>query len=210
MLLSSYEILAAEGEEYRQHCEGAMKLIRTQGINAQSTGLDRANFWIWIRHEINVAIANETPLQMAPKYWDVKWREGETEEDMLGNQILWLVGRAVDWVYGNGTPFEYHDLLSDTERWHAALPPSFCGIKYGEPIEDGLSKLHFAVPAAGKSSGFFATAVVSQTWTITIKGNTPYDRRMWMRAKLNFIPFLPIIIHAICRASIGHMLCRSI
>lgn len=160
MLLSSYEILAAEGEEYRQHCEGAMKLIRTHGINAQSTGLDRASFWIWTRHELTVAIANEMPLQMAPKHWNVKWREGETGEDMLGNQILWLVGRAVDWVYGNGTPSEYSDLLRDTERWYAALPPSFCGVKYGEPIEDELSKVHFAVPAAGKFPVFFPTTLL--------------------------------------------------
>ena len=161
MLLSSYEVMAAQGQEHRQHYEGAMKLIRRQGISARSIGLDKANFWIWVRHEITVAITNETPLQMAPKHWNVKWREGETEEDMLGNQVLWLVGRAVDWVYGNGTLSEYHDLLGDTERWYAGLSPSFCGVQYGEPVEDGLSKVHFAVPAAGEFPGSFPMAAVT-------------------------------------------------
>ncbi|KAA8645911.1 uncharacterized protein ATNIH1004_007332 [Aspergillus tanneri] len=148
MLLSSYEVLAAQGQEHRRHYEGAMKLIFMQGISARSFGLDRANFWIWVRHEISVSIINESPLQMSPKYWNVSWREGETEEDALGNQILWLVGRAVDWVYGNGTLSEYYDLLRDTEHWYAGLSESFRGVKYGDLVEDGLCKVHFSLPAA--------------------------------------------------------------
>ncbi|KAF9883404.1 hypothetical protein FE257_003487 [Aspergillus nanangensis] len=149
ILLSSYEVLAAEGQEHRRHYEGAMKLIYTQGISARSFGLDRANFWIWVRHEITVSIMNETPLQMSPKYWNVTWRKGETEEDALGNQILWLVGRVVDWVYGgNGMLSEYYELLRDAEDWYAGLSDAFRGVKYGELEEDQLRKVHFALPAA--------------------------------------------------------------
>ncbi|KAI1924737.1 hypothetical protein LOZ12_000273 [Ophidiomyces ophidiicola] len=155
MLLSSYEVLAAQGQEHRRHYEGAMKLIRMQGISARSIGLDRANFWIWIRHEIAVSIMNETPLQMSPRYWNVSWRDGETEEDSLGNHVLWLVGRAVDWVFGKGTPREYHDLLRDTERWHSGLSATFRGVKYGDPVEDGIFKVYFAVPAAAAAMLWF-------------------------------------------------------
>lgn len=151
MLLSSYEVLAAQGQEHRRHYEGAMKLIFMQGISARACGLDRANFWIWIRHEITISVINGTPLQMSPKYWNVSWREGETEEDALGNQLLWLVGRAVDWVYGSGTLSEYYDLLRDTEHWYGGLSESFRGVKFGGPVEDGLCKVHFAHPAAGTS-----------------------------------------------------------
>ncbi|OCL10066.1 hypothetical protein AOQ84DRAFT_397047 [Glonium stellatum] len=148
MLLSSFEMLMDQSQDHRRHYEGAMKLIRTQGISARSIGLDRANFWIWIRHEIIVALWNESPLQLSPKYWNISWREGETEEDVLGHQLLWLVGRAIDWSYANGTSAEYQDLTNDVERWYAGLSPSFRGVPFGGSIGDGLSMVHFAVPAA--------------------------------------------------------------
>jgi Fungal specific transcription factor domain len=155
ILLSSYEILAAHGQAHRRHCEGAMKLMRMQGISARSLHLDRANFWIWIRHDITVAIMNETSLQMSPKEWNVSWREGETQEDLLGNQLLWLVGRAVDWTYGSRTPHENNEILQDAEQWYTGLSVSFRGVKYGDSVEDGLSKVHFAVSAAGEFSPLF-------------------------------------------------------
>lgn len=31
-----------------------------------------------------------------PWFWNIHWRQGETEEDSLGNQVWWLVGRALD------------------------------------------------------------------------------------------------------------------
>ena len=156
MLLSSYEVLAAPGQEHHKHYDGAMNLIRIRGINARSIGLDKANFWIWIRHEITVAIVNKSPLQMSPKYWNIDWQVNEAEEDTLGNQVLWLVGRAVDWIYQHGTPEEYHHLLKDSEGWYMGLPIPFRGVYYGEPVEYGLSKIHFATPAAGESSYSFA------------------------------------------------------
>jgi Fungal specific transcription factor domain len=150
VLLSSYEILAAQGQAHRRHCEGAMRLMKMQGISACSLNLDRANFWIWIRHDISVAIMNGTPLQMSPKEWHVTWREAETQEDLLGNRLLWLVGRAVDWIYGSKTPHENDNILRDAEEWYASLSAPSRGVKYGDSVEDGLSKVHFAVAAAGE------------------------------------------------------------
>lgn len=159
MLLSSYEMIATQGQEHRRHFFGAMMLIKTHGISACSVGLDRANFWIYIRHEIVVALANESSLQVSPKEWNVRWREGETEEDALGNQILWLVGRAIDLTYASEPPntgeliatiTERRELMKDAERWSDGLPGSFRGVKYGEATEEGFSKLYFAVPAAGE------------------------------------------------------------
>ena len=60
MLLLSYEIHGAlRSEDYRRHFLGLAMLIKSRGITAQSTGTDRANFWIYIRHEIVVAMASE-------------------------------------------------------------------------------------------------------------------------------------------------------
>ncbi|PYI04092.1 hypothetical protein BO78DRAFT_388860 [Aspergillus sclerotiicarbonarius CBS 121057] len=145
ILLGSYEVLAAQGQEHHRHYEGAMKLIQIQGISARSVGLDRANFWIWVRHELTIAITNKMPLQLKPSDWNVNWQERETEEDLLSNQLLWLVGRAVDWVYKDRTPLEYRKLLTDTESWYTGLSQHFRGVKYGELVEDGLSRVYFVV-----------------------------------------------------------------
>ncbi len=158
MLLCSFEMIAAQGSEHRRHFFGAMLLIKTHGISARSVGIDRANFWIYVRHEIVVALINESSLLLNPDTWNVSWREDETEEDALGNQVLWLLGRAVNFTYAKdaltgepvGTVNERRDLISDTDLWFDKLPVAFQGLKYGNETDDGLSHLHFPVPAAGK------------------------------------------------------------
>lgn len=44
IILSSYEVLATQAQEYRQHCEEATRLVQMYGISAQSVGIDRAKF----------------------------------------------------------------------------------------------------------------------------------------------------------------------
>jgi len=150
MLLSSYEMLTAQNHEHQRHYEGAMKLIRTRGITARSYGLDRANFWVYIRHEISVALAQQGPLQFAPHEWDVVWPDEQAEEDQLANHLMWLVGRAVDISYSEAPTVGREGLIADIERWYSLTSPSCRGTEYGEQDEEGLSRVHFAVPAAGE------------------------------------------------------------
>ncbi len=158
MLLCSFEMIAAQGSEHQRHFFGAMMLITTHGINACSVGIPRANFWIYIRHEIVVALVNESSLMMSPDTWNVLWREDETEEDALGNQVLWLLGRAINLTFAKnprtgepiGTVTERRELLRNTDLWFEKLPVTFQGVKYGDETDDGLSRLYFAVPAAGQ------------------------------------------------------------
>ena len=158
MLLSSYEMIAAQGQEHRRHFYGALVLIKTHGICASSVGLDKANFWIYVRHEIVVALMSESKLLLSPKEWDATFQEDETQEDLLGNQLLWLLAKAIDLVYEKDTDTgkavatlsERTSLLRAVERWLDGLPASFRGITYGEVTEEGFSKLHFTIPAAGE------------------------------------------------------------
>lgn len=159
ILLSSYEMIAAQGQELQRHFFGATLLIRTHGISAGSHGINRANFWIYIRHEIVVALVNESPLQMSPNEWNVNWRDGETEEDVLGNQLLWLVGRAIDVVFAKDPNTQEpmpimadarNDLLREADRWLAALPSSFRTTTYGEPTDEGFSRLYYSLPTVGE------------------------------------------------------------
>lgn len=151
MLLSSYEMIASQEEEHGHHFYGAMLLMTSRGVSAASAGVDLANFWIYIRHEIFVALVNEAPLQMSPDKWNVRWREGETDEHMLGNHVLWLVGRAINVLYWKEpTPDTRQNILADAVRWQQSLPASFHGIKYGEADAHGFCKIYFALPAAGR------------------------------------------------------------
>jgi hypothetical protein len=155
MLLSSYEMLEAHGHEHQRHLHGASALIRMQAINAQSClGMDRANFWVYVRHEITIALENETPLQLKPKDWNVEWRQGETDEGALGNQLIWLVARAIDFIYAPDPPSSPSSILQgihgEAAAWIDNLPLSFLGVKYGDADDLGLVKTHFAVPTAGE------------------------------------------------------------
>ena len=160
MLLCSYEMIAAQGGEHRRHFSGATVLITMHGINASSVGIDRANFWVYVRHEIVVALVNESSLLLNPQSWNVRWREGETREDILGNQVLWLLSRAINLTYGKdpqngqptGTVSERRDLIKEAAQWLDGLPAGFHGVRYGEETEEGFSKLYFAVPATGQST----------------------------------------------------------
>lgn len=158
MLLSSYEMLDARDYEHQRHLRGASALIKMQGINARSGGMDRANFWIYVRHEITIALENETALQFSHKYWTVDWRQGEVGEDALGNQLMWLVARAIDLIHApepspsssDDSSVVLLDIHSEASVWLNNLPVSFLGVKCGDVDDLGLVKTHFAVPTAGE------------------------------------------------------------
>jgi hypothetical protein len=134
---------------------GAAMLIKSRHICARSVGIDRANFWIYVRHEIGMALAFEKPLLLNPDDWGVHWRENETREDILGNQILWILGRVINLVYGeegntpNSKP-KRQEFLNELEEWRAGLSDAFIGVPYGEENEEGIRKVYFTVTTAGK------------------------------------------------------------
>ncbi|KAH7388616.1 hypothetical protein BKA66DRAFT_54767 [Pyrenochaeta sp. MPI-SDFR-AT-0127] len=161
MLLLSYEIHGAlRSEDYRRHFLGLAILIKERGITAQSTGTDRANFWIYIRHEIVVAMASEKPLILDPSEWAVSWVEGETREDVLGNHVLWILARVVNLVFGENGKTEAgkeqrQDFLDELELWRAGLSETFVGIPYGDKDEDGFCKVYFPVTAAAAAAFWY-------------------------------------------------------
>jgi hypothetical protein len=164
MLLLSYEIHGAiKSEDYRRHFLGLTMLIKSHGITARSTGTDRANFWIYCRHEIAVALANERPLILNPEEWAVSWQEGEGREDVLGNQMMWFLARIINVVFGpdgatDASRPAREVFLQELETWRASLSPCFIGIPYGDADEDGFRKIYFTVTAAAAAAFWFHIA----------------------------------------------------
>lgn len=156
MLLSSYEMLDARDHEHQRHLIGASAFIRMKHINARSRGMDGANFWIYVRHEITISLQNSAPLQLAPDEWDFDFQEGEIDEDTLGNQLMWLCARTVHLLYGSETSPALDSALEDIHRealqWYESLPLSFKAVQYGPTSEIGFSKVYLPVPSASESS----------------------------------------------------------
>jgi hypothetical protein len=158
MLLLSYEIQEAlRSEDYRRHFLGLTMLIKNRGSTAQSKGIECANFWVYIRHEIVVAMANEQPLILDPKHWAVSWQEGETREDMLGNHVLWILARVLNLIFGpdgrsDSGKIQREEFLREIEVWRAGLSDTFVGIGYGDEDDDGFRKVYFPVVAAAAAA----------------------------------------------------------
>jgi hypothetical protein len=161
MLLLSYEVHGAiRSEDYRRHFLGLTMLIKSHGITAQSKGTDGANFWIYCRHEIAVALANERPLVLDPSEWGVSWQEGETREDILGNHLMWILARVINLVFGPGGAEETsrparEAFLQELEAWRAGLSECFIGIPYGDADDDGFRKIYFTVTAAAAAAFWY-------------------------------------------------------
>jgi hypothetical protein len=158
ILLLSYEIHGAQrSEDYRRHFLGLTTLIRSRGITAQCTGTDRANFWIYVRHEIALAFSYQEPLVLDPTSWAVTWVEGETGEDVLGNHVVWILARVVNLIYGPhgrspSSKAKREDFLRELEVWRSGLSETFVGIPYGDKDEEGFRKIYFPVTAAAAAA----------------------------------------------------------
>lgn len=162
MLLLSYEIQEAQNsEDYRRHFLGLSALIRSRGITPLCADpTDRANFWIYVRHEIALAMSSGKPLVLDPSKWTVSWIEGETREDVLGNHVIWILARVLNTVYGhegNGAASKETRLayLNELEVWRAGLSDTFVGIPYGETDDDGFRRVFFPVTAAAASAFWY-------------------------------------------------------
>ncbi|KAI0533355.1 hypothetical protein GGR58DRAFT_117321 [Xylaria digitata] len=150
MLLGSYEMISASGAPYISHYQGARDLIRSQNISATSSGIDRANFFIYARHEISIALVREGPLQLDPNDWNMPPQPPTgVGEDEMGNYLLWLSGKAINLIYSNDvTPANRNSLIDRVDDWYTRTTETLRGISYGGLDEEGLQKLFFAVPAA--------------------------------------------------------------
>lgn len=161
MLLLSYEIHEAQrSEDYRRHFLGLTTLIRSRAITAQCEGTDRANFWIYVRHEIALALSSEQPTVNDPAEWAVTWIEGETREDVLGNHVVWILARVVNLIFGpdgrsESSKARREEFLNELEVWRAGLSETFVGIPYGDEDEEGFRKVYFPVTAAAAAAFWY-------------------------------------------------------
>lgn len=169
MLLSSYEVLQADEVSHRSHYEGALQLIRAKGISAASEGLEKANFVVYVRHEMYIALTNESPLQLRPEDWSMTHPATGAAEDDMAIYLLWLAATAINLVYDTAPAVERQDLLERVEIWYESTSPTFRGIEYSETSEDGLKKVFFPVPESGKCAGTRAHPFVNSKVVVARK-----------------------------------------
>ncbi|PVH98767.1 hypothetical protein DM02DRAFT_643403 [Periconia macrospinosa] len=162
ILLSSYEIVSGiASERHRKHLLGQTMLIKYHKLSARSTGEDRANFWIHVRHEIGAALATERPVMLDPMEWGLTWHAEELREDVQGNHVLWILARVLNLIYGEEKQDEASNwekregFLQELEDWRKAQLHTFIGIPYGEEDDDGFRKVFFTVTAAAAGTFWY-------------------------------------------------------
>ena len=199
MLLLSYEIHGAlRSEDYRRHFLGLTILIKSRHVTAQSSGTDLANFWIYIRHEIVVAMASEQPLILNPAEWEVSWIEGETREDVLGNHVLWILARVINLIFGpDGRTAagkeQRQNFLHEIEMWRRGLSDTFVGIGYGDKDTDGFRKVYFPVAAAAAAAFCAYMRVLDIRCVLTYPGYHITHILLYAEPELQDEAYIPLI-----------------
>ncbi|RFU77604.1 hypothetical protein TARUN_4633 [Trichoderma arundinaceum] len=156
ILLSSYELLAVPGPDYRRHLQGVSSLLQSHCLSSITTDLDRASFWIYARHDVAMAIINYCPSLIPTSEWPAAITSENSEEDAAGNQVLWLLARVIELKFASPANIEpdkrkqgLSEVAADVERWWDNLSLTSHGLSSGELSEDGLEKLWFCVQSAG-------------------------------------------------------------
>ena len=199
MLLLSYEIHGAlRSEDYRRHFLGLTVLIKSRHVTAQSSGTDLANFWIYVRHEIVVAMASEQPLILDPAEWEVSWIEGETREDVLGNHVLWILARVINLIFGPDDRTaagkeQRQNFLHEIEIWRRGLSDTFVGIPYGDKDADGFCKVYFPVAAAAAAAFCAYICVIDSQCILTSLGYHITHILLYAEPELQDEAYIPLI-----------------
>lgn len=154
-LLSSVELLFGPGSDHQKHLLGGATLIKSRNINATCSGLERACFWLFVRHDLAMALINECPTLIHPDEWNVSWSESSTEEDELGNHIIWLCSRIANFVFGIHSSASRRQnadiaggLMEAIDAWFERVPQACKGVPCRTLDRGGLEQLWFPVPAA--------------------------------------------------------------
>ncbi|RAO71978.1 uncharacterized protein BHQ10_007990 [Talaromyces amestolkiae] len=159
ILLSSYEAIAASRSSHKSHYKGALNLILTRGISARSIGLDRANFFVYLRHEITIALNDGLPLQFDPLSWNIAKPGAGASEDNIANYLMLLIGQIVNVIHsGEDSLLERRTLERQIDEWYSAVSQEFRGISYGKAVEGRPQKIFFPIPATAAAMIWFYTA----------------------------------------------------
>lgn len=164
ILLCSYELLACPGADYQKHLYGARSLFQTHNIASTGTKLEKASFWIYARQDVSMALVHECATLVPPQKWPALSECEGLEEDVLGNQILWILARLIQFKFSNkGNALhdchsDLQKLISEIDFWWERVPITARGVATTEASDNGLKKIWFCVPSAGnKISTFYSS-----------------------------------------------------
>ncbi|KAL6874811.1 hypothetical protein J3F83DRAFT_728746 [Trichoderma novae-zelandiae] len=168
ILLSSYELLAVPGPEYRRHLEGVSSLLRSHQLSSVSADLDRASFWIYARHDVAMALINYCPPLIATSEWPDAIASRDSAEDAMGNQVLWLLARVIELRFtplSSSSSTDNHEqnlrqVGQEVDKWWDELPLTSHGLSSGEQSGDGLSQLWFCAQSAAAGLLYYHVAKI--------------------------------------------------
>lgn len=148
IFLNSYEVIGPGGEDHERHYRGAASILKLYNISASSKGLDRASFWIFVRHDIWIALTEERQMEICPLQWNVRRPHKNAREDHKANYVLWLVARAINLLYLPSCNDVPQQVVEELDLWYRNLGRTFKGIEVR--ASNGRQQYYFTVPAASQ------------------------------------------------------------
>ncbi|KAM6530249.1 hypothetical protein FALCPG4_008373 [Fusarium falciforme] len=157
ILLCSHNLLAFPDADYQRLLYGGRILIEADFNAIDANDLSRASFWIYVRHDVSLALDNERPTLIPPNEWPAVPSPQETQEDALAKRMLWLLARVIEVRFdgrsdGNSKELENRilDLTSEITGWEMSIPGHANGVEVEDDLADDLKRTWFFVPSAGE------------------------------------------------------------
>lgn len=159
ILLLSYELLSFPGQDYNRHFFGAKSLIESAGLeHVKKDRLALASYWIFVRHDMIIALARESPTLLDPRFLIEIAPSDDVEEDVCGNAFLLLAARVLRLIHGNLQDLEYRDtwssLVGDLALWERKMET----LNQCLQLEHQASNHCYTIPAAAAARQTYLVA----------------------------------------------------
>ena len=93
-IVSMYEMIDGTGSGWERHLKGVFWIQRSQGIGAETTGLQGAGWWTWLRQDVWAAFRERRPIYSIHKH--VKTYPEMTQYE-LASRAVYLLAEAVNY-----------------------------------------------------------------------------------------------------------------
>jgi hypothetical protein len=127
VLLRMYEIMKGMGEDHQYHLWGASSLLSFQKINVNMRNLRHTAFWAFLRQDVTIALATNSPTKLDLESCGVELEFTEVDDDIWTNRMTFLLAKTVNFCFGlvEKTMERWTMLKGEVDLWKERAPASF-------------------------------------------------------------------------------------
>jgi Fungal specific transcription factor domain len=130
VLLRMYEIMKGMGMKDNQyHLWGASSLVSAsvQKINVNMRNLRHTAFWAYMRQDVTIALAMNSPTKLNLENCGVELEFTEVDDDIWTNRMTFLLAKTVNYCFGpeEKTMDRWREAKRLVDLWKERAPTSF-------------------------------------------------------------------------------------